>query len=287
MSGFKHILVPVDYSPSSTAALSLAGKIATAFDGRLIALNLVPIEIQTFGGLPIAETYTVRLDEERERLHAHVIDVLGSDGPPFEIQVSWGSPFLRIVDHAIEGHADLIVMGTHGRRGIRHALLGSVAEKTVRMAPCPVLTVREDAVIPHALAAAERPAGRSATARGSVGALMTPNPIAVSSTDTLDLAQARMIEAGARHLPVVDGTKLVGIITDRDMQPYVGHLAHARVNVAMRPDPTIVSPDVAATTAARRMLEDRVRALPVVDGERVVGMLSVTDVLEEFLAARE
>jgi nucleotide-binding universal stress UspA family protein len=53
-----------------------------------------------------------------------------------------GHPFVEIIKHAKEGDADMIIMGTHGRGAIAHMLLGSVAEKVVRTAPCPVLTVR-------------------------------------------------------------------------------------------------------------------------------------------------
>ncbi|HWM86759.1 MAG TPA: universal stress protein, partial [Kofleriaceae bacterium] len=56
--------------------------------------------------------------------------------------ISQGVPFAEVVREAREGGFDLIVMGTHGRTGLRHALIGSVAEKVVRKAPCPVLTVR-------------------------------------------------------------------------------------------------------------------------------------------------
>ena len=58
--------------------------------------------------------------------------------------VRTGTPFVEIVRHAKENDVDLIVMGTHGRTGLVHALIGSVAEKVVRKAPCPVLTVRPE-----------------------------------------------------------------------------------------------------------------------------------------------
>jgi nucleotide-binding universal stress UspA family protein len=57
-------------------------------------------------------------------------------------QLLEGNPPVAIAEFAASGHFDLIVMGTHGRRGVQHALLGSVAERVVRLAPCPVLTVR-------------------------------------------------------------------------------------------------------------------------------------------------
>ena len=97
------------------------------------------------GGAP--DTNGFMLDDEAGRLREHVTQVLEADGdpPPYEIDVDWGSPYLQIVEVAIDRKADLIVMGTHGRTGIKHAMLGSIAEKTVRLGPCPVLTVHADA----------------------------------------------------------------------------------------------------------------------------------------------
>lgn len=285
MNGFSQILVPVDYSAPSSAALRLAADIARAFEGRLIALHLIPIEIYAFADYPLVAPETVRIDEERARLETHVRAILGDGAPAFEVEVGWGSPFLQIVDCAIDRRADLIVIGTHGRTGLKHALLGSVAEKTVRLAPCPVLTVRDGAALPARLPTVERAAGRRVAARGTVGELMGPEAIVVRSTETLDVASSRMLEAGVRHLPVVEGNRLVGMLSDRDLQPHGGYLAKTRVDAAMTPNPATVTPDVATAEAARRMLDRRVRALPVVDGERVIGIVTSTDILEDYILA--
>jgi universal stress protein A len=68
---------------------------------------------------------------------------LATHGFIVDTAVITGPPARAIVEHASAGHFDLIVMGTHGRTGLSHALLGSVAERVVQKAPCPVLTVRE------------------------------------------------------------------------------------------------------------------------------------------------
>jgi CBS domain-containing protein len=285
MGGFSQILVPIDYSASSSAALRLAAEIALAFKGRLIALHLVPIEIYAFADYPLVAPDGVRLEEERARLETHVRAILGDGAPAFEVQVGWGSPFIQIVDCAIERRADLIVIGTHGRTGLKHALLGSVAEKTVRLAPCPVLSVRDGAALTETLGTVERPAVRGTAAPSTVGQLVGREPIVVRSTDTLDVASARMLEAGVRHLPVVDDNRLVGMLSDRDIQPHGGYLAQTRVNAAMTLNPATVSTDVATADAARRMLDRGVRALPVVDGERVIGIVTSTDILEDYILA--
>jgi CBS domain-containing protein/nucleotide-binding universal stress UspA family protein len=259
----------------------MAGEIARAFSARLLVLHLVPFEIYANGDYPLIAPDSVHLEAEQARLDAHVQAILGEHTPAIDVRASWGAPFLQIVDHAIECGADLIVIGTHGRTGLKHALLGSVAEKTVRLAPCAVLTVHEGVSIPSG---SER-ATVHRSIPGRVGRLMRQNPVVVCSTDTLETARIRMLEAECRHLPVVDGPRLVGIVADRDLQPYVGHLTHTRVNAVMSPDPTTVSVETPSAEAAQLMLDRHVRALPVLDGERLVGIVTTSDVLEEYVAA--
>jgi nucleotide-binding universal stress UspA family protein len=283
MNDFRRIVVPVDYSEPSDAALRLAAQLARAFDGRLLVFHFLPIEVYALADYPIVADPILRVDEETERLRVHVRKVLGDDAPPVAVEVSWGSPYVQIADYAVEHKADLIVMGTHGRTGVKHLLLGSVAERTVRLAPCPVLTVRGDAAVTLGAAATsgERPATR-------VAAMMERAAVTVASTDTLKRAHALMVEAGVRHLPVVDGTRLVGMLSDRDLGAHVGHFAHTRVNAAMTADPATAAPDTTVEDAARVMLARKVRALPVVERQRVVGVLSSTDILEDYVRiARE
>jgi CBS domain-containing protein len=282
MTAFRQILVPVDYSEPSNAALRMAGEIARAFSARLLVLHLVPIEVYGHGESALILPDGGCLEAEQARLESHVRTMLGKSPPAFDVKATWGTPFLQIVDHAVECRADLIVIGTHGRRGLTRALLGSVAEKTVRLAPCPVLTVHEDTSAPSR---AEQTPTHRRDVPGAIGHLMRQSPVVVCSTDTLETARTRMLEAECRHLPVVDGSQVVGILSDRDLQAYLGHLNHTRVNAVMTPDPTTVSVETPTTEAARIMLDRRVRALPVVDGERLVGIVTTSDVLEDYVAA--
>jgi acetoin utilization protein AcuB len=98
-------------------------------------------------------------------------------------------------------------------------------------------------------------------------------------------AHGRMVHARVRHLPVVEHARLVGILSDRDLPAHTGQLDRTRVHVAMTPNPTTVTAEVSADTAARLMLEHRVRALPVVEGESVIGVLSASDILEDYVRA--
>jgi universal stress protein A len=279
MNDFRRIVVPVDYSESSDAALRLATQLARAFNGRLQVVHFIPIQVYALTDYPIVADATILTRTESERLRVHVRKVLGDDAPlPSEIEVSWGSPYVQIADYAIEHQADVIVMGTHGRTGVKHLLLGSVAERTVRLAPCPVLTVRGDPAVTLAEAVADRdrPAAR-------VAAMMERAAVTVASTDTLQRAHRLMVEAAVRHLPVVDGARLVGMLSDRDLGPHIGHFAHTRVNAAMTADPATAAPDTTVEDAARLMLARKVRALPVVERDHVVGVLSSTDILEDYV----
>ncbi len=110
---------------------------------RVLLLHVTP------GPYPAPETF-LTAEQWREIFAAHrreaevQLGALASTAPEVkaEILVTRGVPFLEIVRVTAERKADLIVMGTHGRTGLAHALMGSVAEKVVRMAACPVLTVR-------------------------------------------------------------------------------------------------------------------------------------------------
>ncbi len=285
MANFARILVPMDYSECSDEALRLAAGLARAFKSRLLVLHLLPIQLAgLFGDFPAPAADAMRLATETEHLQAHVGAMLGSDGTPrgLELEVVWGSPHLDVVPYAIERGVDLIVLGTHGRTGIKHALLGSVAERTIRSAPCPVLTVRAGA-----LGAVDAPAPpRKRPSRvGEVTHMMTRLPVTVTPNDVLSVARERMASAEVRHLPVVDGNRLVGILSDRDLPAHVGHLERTRVNAAMTPNPVTVASDAPVADAARLMIERKVRALPVVDGERVTGIISATDILEDYVRA--
>jgi universal stress protein A len=144
------IMVPTDFSPTSDAALEYA----RAFAGRLGAtIDLVHVFDDPFTSGAFVGDGTVMMPvqlreslehwarEQLERRHGGHAPVL----PGSSVALLMGTPAKRIVEHAAETHADLIVMGTHGRTGLGHLLLGSVAERVVRTAPCPVLTWRDPA----------------------------------------------------------------------------------------------------------------------------------------------
>ena len=139
----KTILVPTDFSDSSDFALAYAVKLARSLGAELVVLHTYELPMIGFpdGTLVATAELTSRvLDGARVALDAAVAKH-GNAGVPLRTLVKEGESWRTIVDAAPEVGAGLIVMGTHGRSGLPRALLGSVAEKVVRMAPCPVLTV--------------------------------------------------------------------------------------------------------------------------------------------------
>jgi len=145
MAIFKNILVPVDFSAPSNAALRLASGLAARFQSSVTLLHVH--ELLPYGLPSDYEMYAPGL---RQRVAAQIEEELvaarrraeAAGAVNIETQAIEGYPAADIAKVAARGGFDLIVMGTHGRRGIQHALLGSVAERVVRTAPCPVLTVR-------------------------------------------------------------------------------------------------------------------------------------------------
>lgn len=146
MLAIKTILVPTDFSEASESALTYARAMAEAFGS---SLHLVHVMEDLLAHAWAAEVYVASMPSLRDEIEkeAHLrLGAMASKVPPLGLPVTTavvaGNPFLEIIRYARANNVDLIVLGTHGRGPIAHMLLGSVAEKVVRKAPCPVLTVR-------------------------------------------------------------------------------------------------------------------------------------------------
>lgn len=144
---FARILVPIDFSPTSESAIDYARELATRFDAQIELLHVVEDPIASGAWEPDASYLTIpelldRFVEEGERRLEDFKNRLRDAGITVETRVVTGSPARGILHTAQEDGCDLIVMGTHGRTGLSHMLMGSVAERVIRTAACPVLTVR-------------------------------------------------------------------------------------------------------------------------------------------------
>jgi nucleotide-binding universal stress UspA family protein len=147
-----HILVPVDFSVHAEKAVNYAITLVQRFGGTAELLHVV--EDPFVSGAWSADAFTPDIPELMNDLIADArvrLDTLKTAaakvGVTCTTRVVTGKPSRVITDHAKTGAFDLIVMGTHGHSGLSHLFLGSVAERVVRTAPCPVLTMRDNA--PH------------------------------------------------------------------------------------------------------------------------------------------
>jgi len=146
MTAFKRILCPVDFSEFSRHALDEAIAIAHLYDGCVTALHVFPIAISAdpFGGLPEFQPFTLT-DRHRAHILRQLSDFAVSEGAEarrITVALREGTDIhAEILEAADRMNPDLIVMGTHGRSGFQHVMLGSVAEKVLHKARYPVLTV--------------------------------------------------------------------------------------------------------------------------------------------------
>jgi nucleotide-binding universal stress UspA family protein len=134
----RHILTPTDFSAPATQAVTGAFELAQTFGAKLSLLHVIEVPAYAIEvALPLealerdARRELARLLPEAEAAHVEVTRL-----------VNMGVPSQNIVETAAAEQVDLIVMATHGRTGLSHLVLGSVAERVVRLAPCPVLTIR-------------------------------------------------------------------------------------------------------------------------------------------------
>jgi nucleotide-binding universal stress UspA family protein len=153
MLPIRTILHPTDFSTPSQYALELACALARDHGARLVLLHVgaMPVMVYGEGVLPVdTDAYTLELREK--------LDKVQTPDPAIEVErrlVMVGDPVAEILGVAEDIACDLIVMGTHGRTGLRRALMGSVAEQVVRKASCPVLTVKMPVPVAHAVEAPE------------------------------------------------------------------------------------------------------------------------------------
>lgn len=148
MSRFRKILVPLDFSKHSDTALELALELAKESSAELHLLHAyeLPTAVTMAYGIAIPQSVWDGVHEAAVARLAEGLKRVEAAGLKGTTHLATGPAADAIVDAAENARADLIVMGTRGLTGLKHVLLGSVAEWTIRTAPCPVLTVRHGAV---------------------------------------------------------------------------------------------------------------------------------------------
>jgi nucleotide-binding universal stress UspA family protein len=144
---WRNICVAIDFSDASRAAMEVAADLARRFDGALVLLHAYPIPGYTFpdGSIVASPRMMQELAEHAEKhLEEWRRDAEGLGAPRVTTAKAIGEPAAEIVAYAKEQGTDVLVVGTHGRTGLEHALMGSVAERVVRRAGCPVVTVHPE-----------------------------------------------------------------------------------------------------------------------------------------------
>ncbi len=141
----QNILVPTDFSECSERALDYAVALGVKFGAQITLLHILHDLVTVFPepgvSLPIPGNYVQEMHESAEQHLSRLVEKIPADVAG-AAEIRYGTAFVEIIRFAQEKPFDLIAIGTHGRTGLAHVLLGSVAEKIVRKAPCPVLTVR-------------------------------------------------------------------------------------------------------------------------------------------------
>lgn len=147
MIEIRTILAPTDFSVHASAAVRYACALAEKFGAALHLLHVLS-EIVPVGPDPmLAPVFAPEFYQESEASAREALETAlnPSWGRPVSVEtfVRWGSPVETVIGHASKHSIDLIVIATHGRTGLSHIFLGSVAERIVREGPCPVLTIRD------------------------------------------------------------------------------------------------------------------------------------------------
>jgi nucleotide-binding universal stress UspA family protein len=144
MFQLRRIVCPTDFSPCAAGAVDYAAGLARACNAKLLLLHVVPVLDQYVIASPDAVAALPELMESTRRQANVELEKLrrGCAGLEVKTEIREGSVYESILAAAKQADADLIVLGTHGRTGLKHLVLGSIAERVVRLAPVPVLTVR-------------------------------------------------------------------------------------------------------------------------------------------------
>ena len=140
----QRILVPLDFSRHADSVLEWAAHLAKEHGSRLLLLHAyhLPVEFQQLEGAYLPQDFWASVKAEAEQNLRRYAEPLRAQGLTADVIVREGYPATVIEQEAVDQRVDLIVIGTRGLSGLKHLLLGSIAERVVQKSPCPVLTVK-------------------------------------------------------------------------------------------------------------------------------------------------
>jgi universal stress protein A len=144
MIAIKKILCPIDFSPCSTYALNYAIDFSMKEQVLLYLLYVIETRADDIDDM-VKQIDLLEDDTKTDTVKTRLMNLIPGDiraNISIETVVVKGIPFVEIIKVARDNHIDLIVMGTHGRTGLKHILIGSVAERVIQKAPCPVLSIK-------------------------------------------------------------------------------------------------------------------------------------------------
>jgi nucleotide-binding universal stress UspA family protein len=149
MIDWKRICCAIDFEAPSRVAMERAAELARRFEGELTLVYVVVPPPPAASDVLVSSrgVTAAEAEENEEKLPLWRADAERRAGRPVHSRVLSGDPAMEIVRHAREERFDLVVVGTHGRTGIPHLVLGSVAERVARQCPCPVLVVHDHGVL--------------------------------------------------------------------------------------------------------------------------------------------
>jgi nucleotide-binding universal stress UspA family protein len=260
---YKKVLCPIEFDDANfLAALHIAAEAVRGSDGTLFVLTAFPEVVREPAGTKLfAEVNQAQEDYARAKMAELERKELA--GIKHQLLVVLGDPAEAIVKAARQVEADLIVMTTHGRRGLLYLFLGSVVESVLRHAPCPVLAMRAQST------------GRDPV----VVDWMTHDPVTATPEERLSSIKEKFDAGNFRSIPVLAGGKLVGVVTDRELRLFAGKLGDTEASDLMIAAPPSVTPDTSLHKAAQLLKEHKLDSLPVIEDERLVGIITTTDVL--------
>lgn len=264
------ILVAVDGSPSSEAALR-AGVTGTTEKTVLQVLPGAPPQVDPSH---VWDEAAGRQAEEEARLRAWAAGILPV---PEEVVflVTWGETTEQILATAAARGVERILIGARGMTRSAGQGLGAVATDLLRRSPLPVWVIHEGGTpteIPPAPSAGD-----------TVQVLLQRTPVTISQDDSLATALARMETEKVHQLPVLQEGRLIGILTRRDLLAHLGYLEQTHIDAVMTRSPVTIRSGTTIVEAGRILIERGFNALPVLDGEQLVGVVTRTDLLRRLV----
>jgi nucleotide-binding universal stress UspA family protein/CBS domain-containing protein len=257
---FRDILCPIQFDQNSLGALEMGKRIAADYRATLHLLHVVTSDANETRLVSLHDP----LSEARTRLKTLAVEHL--EGTRYQILIKPGDPARIVCETARDLDADLIVMASHGRSGLARLFVGSVAERVLREASCPVLAVR--------------PGNRETPL---VRTRMNSSPVTIGPAESLAAAQELMHHGEIQCLPVVDGRRLLGVVSSRDLRPHLKNLAATRVEEAMIHESLTVTPTTSLEEAAKLMLKHNLSAVAVVENGELAGLIQTSDVLATYV----